>query len=81
MRFRAPDWAISAAHFFAPRFGRHAVPDRVHILNRLATAKECPSAPRDEAAVDSHNRIEVSFFLIHQTTTPRYSGRSPSFGV
>ena len=45
MRFRAPDRAISAAHFFGQRFGGNAVPDRIRILNRLITAKEADSGP------------------------------------
>ena len=40
MRFRAAERAIAAALFFSTRFGQHAVPDRIRILNRLATAEE-----------------------------------------
>jgi hypothetical protein len=40
MRFRAAERAIAAARFFSTRFGQHAVPDRIRILNRLVTAEE-----------------------------------------
>jgi hypothetical protein len=58
MRFCSPDRAISAAHFFAPRFGRYAVPDRVRILNRLVTNSEAEAgADRMDGLLDRNVTI------------------------
>jgi integration host factor subunit beta len=78
MRFCAPDRAISAAHFFGPRFGGNAVPDRIRILNRLVTAKEADAGPdhldglldRDVTTIDPAVRMRKLDALLDKAATP-----------